>query len=143
MKTIRTLSFLLTIVLACSLFASAQNIPAGSIWKNQRGSTLYINSIGPDGMISGYYINRASGFSCQNTPYAVTGWTYENTITFAVAWKNGIEDCHSQTAWTGVYLNGQISTKWNLAVQGSSTILSGTDTFVRTQTKHSSFIQEE
>lgn len=107
-------------------------IQASSAWTNQRGSTLYIDSVAPNGQLTGHYINRAQGFNCQNIAYPVVGWIYQNAITFTTIWQNPVESCNSITSWTGFYDNGQISTLWQLVVNGSSStnqILQGSDTF--------------
>lgn len=59
------------------------SVLASSSWTNQNGSTLIINSIYSNGMLTGQYINREAGWNCQNTPYPVTGWVYGSAITFA------------------------------------------------------------
>jgi hypothetical protein len=43
-----------------------------------------------EGRITGFYINRATGFHCIGSPYPVTGWVLDgtNTITFTVKWEN-------------------------------------------------------
>ncbi|HCA26223.1 MAG TPA: hypothetical protein DEP05_00970 [Betaproteobacteria bacterium] len=111
---------------------------AGSAWTNQSGSTLYIQSISPSGLLTGAYINRAAGYRCQNTPYAVTGWVYGAAITFTTKWKNSTESCNSITAWTGFLYRGQIETMWQLVINGSSStrqIIQGADTFKPASTK--------
>lgn len=107
-----------------------------STWQNQSGSTLSIEDVDSEGLITGYYINRASGFGCQNTPYPVTGWVLPgtNTITFTVKWENTTQNCQSLTAWTGFFsADGQtITTLWQLVVNGTTStgqILKGSDTF--------------
>lgn len=114
-------------------------------WTNQSGSTLYIDAIDPTGKVTGHYINRASGFGCQNISYPVTGWTYYNSITFTVKWQSSTESCNSITSWTGFYSNGQISTLWQLVVNGSTStgqILQGSDVFRQSGvTNHPSLVK--
>lgn len=115
--------------LACA--SDAEKIQAVSAWKNQRGSTLYIDNIEPTGQLYGRFINRAPGFRCQNIPYPVVGWVYGTAITFTVIWK-GIESCNSITAWTGFVHQGKMQTLWQLVSSGStntSQIMQGADTF--------------
>ena len=107
-------------------------LTASSAWTNQDGSTLYINSVGSNGQITGTYINRAPGYSCQNISYPVTGWIYGTAITFTTIWQSSTESCNSITAWTGFYYNGEIATLWQLTINGStstSQIIQGSDVF--------------
>ncbi len=125
--------------------ALAKDVPQGglqapSAWTNQSGSTLYIENVGPSGDLSGYYINRAQGYACQNTPYPVTGWIYGTAITFTVTWQNATESCNSITSWTGFYYQGQITTLWQLVINGSTStdqIITGEDIFQPSQQKKS------
>jgi hypothetical protein len=125
--------------------ANKQAVQALSAWTNQSGSTLYIDAIDPSGRLSGHYINRASGYGCQNISYPVTGWIYGTAITFTTTWESTTESCNSITSWTGFYYQGQISTLWQLVLNGStstSQILQGSDIFKRTaKTEKKSLLQ--
>jgi len=112
--------------------AQTKELVAGSVWRNQSGSLLEIQQINPDMSISGSYINKAPGFQCQGTPYPMAGWIIGSAISFTVLWDNSYENCNSVTGWSGFYYNGEIETKWNLAVSGArdpKQILSGEDVF--------------
>lgn len=103
-----------------------------SAWVNESGSIFTIDSVASNGLVTGTYVNKASGYGCQNISYPVTGWIYGTAITFTTIWQSAIESCNSITAWTGFYNNGKISTLWQLAINGStstSQILQGKDTF--------------
>ena len=107
-------------------------LTALSSWTNQSGSTLYIDSIGTNGLLAGTYINREADYGCQNIPYPVTGWVYGTAITFNTIWQSSSESCNSITAWTGFLYQGQIHTLWQLVINGStsaSQILKGSDIF--------------
>jgi hypothetical protein len=135
MKNAHVLFFLFVVILLNNhVLGQDKNeiIDASSVWTNQSGSSLYIESVDPSGMIGGYYINREQGYACQNTPYPVTGWVYGTAITFTVIWDNATESCNSITSWTGFYYQGVITTLWQLVVNGStsdSQIIQGQDTF--------------
>ncbi|MBZ0092243.1 MAG: avidin/streptavidin family protein [Sulfuricellaceae bacterium] len=113
-------------------------VQALSAWTNQSGSTLYIDAVNPStGQLSGHYINRAQGYNCQNISYPVTGWIYGTAITFTTIWQSTTESCNSITAWTGFYYKGQISTLWQLVINGSTStgqIMQGSDVFTRNTT---------
>lgn len=112
--------------------SEATMLRALSAWTNQSGSTLYIDTVSNDGLLTGTYINRASGWGCQNISYPVTGWIYGTAITFTVNWESSTESCSSITAWTGFYYNSEITTLWQLVVDGStnsSQIYQGSDVF--------------
>lgn len=111
---------------------TAESIQSLSAWTNQSGSTLYIDSVGSNGQLTGTYINRAQGYGCQNIAYPVTGWVYGTAITFTTIWESTTESCNSITAWTGFVYKGQIQTQWQLVVNGSTSttqIVQGKDTF--------------
>ncbi len=126
---------------------SNNKIQAESAWTNQSGSTLYIDSVEPNGKLTGIYINRASGYQCQNIPYLVTGWIYGTAITFTTKWKNSVESCNSITAWTGFFYRGQIQTLWQLVKNGSTStgqIIKGSDIFKPAAMKNNkSLVNEE
>ncbi|MGI9400005.1 MAG: avidin/streptavidin family protein [Rhizobiaceae bacterium] len=144
--------FLLCVFLyiySAAAWADQQGVAAGtrllagaSTWTNQSGSTATISftqSATQPGVytVSGNYINNASGFNCQGTPYPLTGIYYANTqtISFSVAWSNSAADCASVTGWTG-YIDIssstlQMPTNWNLAYAspGGGKIMTGQDVF--------------
>lgn len=110
--------------------AEESSLTALSVWENQRGSKLTIQTIDPaSGLLTGNYINNAAGYGCIGSPYPVVGYVYGNVISWSVRWSNAQQDCQSITAWTGYYQNGKISTEWEL-VYGDQ-IGGGSDTFSR------------
>lgn len=149
MKNIRVLFFLFVVILLNNhvLGQDESGVEAATVWTNQGGSSLYIQSVDPSGMISGYYINREQGYSCQNTPYPVTGWILGTAITFTVIWSNSTESCNSITSWTGFYYGGVITTLWQLVINNSTSvnqIIQGKDVFtLSSQKQNKSLIMEE
>ena len=139
MRSISFSSWLLILFISLSFSAgsyanSVSSIPAPSIWENQGGSTLNIDSISNTGLITGTYINRESDYACRNIPYPVTGWAYGTAISFATIWQSTLASCNSITAWTGFLYKGQISSLWSLTINGTSSasqIIRGNDTFER------------
>lgn len=135
MKNQTIIAALITLLFSLSASAGSgqpDSLQALSAWTNQSGSTLYIDTIDSNGQLTGTYINRASGYGCQNISYPVTGWVYGTAITFTTIWQSTTESCNSITAWTGFYYQGQISTLWQLTINGSSStsqIVQGSDTF--------------
>jgi len=116
-----------------------------SYWTNQSGSTMALtfdcNGSQPGVcQLSGVYVNNATGFNCQGTPYPLVGVYYINTqtVSWSVAWSNAFEDCASVTGWTG-YLSFsssslQLVTYWNLAYSTGGSgraIMQGQDTFTQ------------
>jgi hypothetical protein len=130
--------FIFTLFFSLSTYADQpSSVPIPSVWENQSGSTLQIDSVGSDGLITGTYINHAAGYGCQNVSYPVTGWVYGTALTFNTLWESVSESCNSITAWAGFLYQGQISTLWNLTINGSSSssqIIQGSDTFKQIQT---------
>ena len=140
----------LVLFIGNSAFADSGNtssVQALSAWTNQSGSTLYIDAISPNGQVAGHYINRAQGYNCQNISYPVTGWVYGTAITFTTIWQSSTESCNSITSWTGFYYNGQISTLWQLVVNGSTStkqIMQGSDVFKQSgTTEHKSLLHDK
>lgn len=140
----------LAICMCFAVVSIANAQPAGklqalSAWTNQSGSTLYIDSVGSNGQVTGTYINRAVGFQCQNISYPVTGWIFGSAITFTTIWQSTTESCNSITAWTGFANNGQLQTLWQLIINGSTSttqIHTGADTFSPTSSmSHGSLVK--
>jgi Avidin family len=120
----------LLIVVATSVSAFAQSFPVPSYWINQRGSEMKIFWISAQGIFRGVYINHASGFACQGTPYDLTGIVRGNHIAFTVVWNNFVQNCNSETFWHGHIEGKTIRTRWVLYTQGKVPVtLRGTDIF--------------
>jgi hypothetical protein len=69
-----------------------------STWISRHGSVLVLDRE-RDGVLQGYLINNSPGKGCRGLPYALHGRIIEQTITFQVTWRNGVEDCPRQTEW--------------------------------------------
>ncbi|MXN63414.1 hypothetical protein GR183_00725 [Stappia sp. GBMRC 2046] len=127
----RLSGFVLALVFFCVssvAMADGASLTALSVWENQRGSKLTIETIDPTtGVLTGNYINNAAGYGCIGSPYRVVGYVYGNLIGWSVRWSNAHEDCQSITSWTGYYQNGTITTQWEL-VYGTQ-INDGADMF--------------
>jgi hypothetical protein len=81
--------------------AAAQQAPAvSSVWVNELGSTMTIQSVGTDGLITGTYVT-AVGCGA-GTVRPLTGWWNNSAMTFTVNWQ----ECNSLTSWTGNYNAG-------------------------------------
>jgi hypothetical protein len=121
----RKLISALVLFLGFQTYALAQmTLPAPSLWQNQRGSTLQIDSADPFFGIRGTFINRARGYKCQNIPYPVTG-NVGPSINFHVMFAQ----CQSIATWTVVQMNaGVMNTVWTLSVTGGGST-SGRDMF--------------
>lgn len=122
--------------LLAAMPARAQQQPRSQAvgpWTNQSGSILYIEAVSANGMITGQYVNRAPGFSCQNTAYPVTGWLSGTSITFSVTWTNSTQSCNSVTGWTGSFDANftTLSTSWVISRNGSTELTTGQSVFTR------------
>lgn len=141
MQTKYFITLLMSLLFSLSACADSSNTDSSSTsilvpssWVNQDGSTLSITSVDSAGQITGIYINGAAGYNCQNIVYPVTGWIYGTAITFDTKWQSAIESCNSITSWAGFLYQGEISTFWNLTLNGStstSQIIQGKDTFTQ------------
>ncbi len=123
------LAILVTLVVGHGAVAVAQQpLAAGSVWVNQLGSTMTINSFGANGLITGSYVTAVGCGAGTQRP--LTGWYNGGATTFTV----NFQECNSATSWTGNFGPQGISivTLWQLAVSGEPTwesILAGADTF--------------
>ena len=107
----RALAMLLALIAAPVL---ADDLPAPSVWENQSGSMLHIDTIDGEGRFTGRYVNGAVGYACQGIEYAVEGRVFDPLITFNVVWRAEAETCHSITSWTGTIEGDVIATEWSL-----------------------------
>ncbi len=123
---IRILATLLSITFVTS--ASADT----SVWKNQRGSMMQLNSTMGSNAVDGYYTNNAPGFpNCAGVPYPLTGTLSGRKIIFTVVWARlGAQNCHSKTVWKGRMKGKTITTKWVLTTD-SGKVYKGSDAFTR------------
>jgi Avidin family len=130
---------LMALGLACA-GASAQNLPTPSTWVNARGSILTVSSMDGSGKFAGTYVNKASGFGCQNSPYPLSGTNTGNSVNFVVTWNNEStwnqqSNCLSVTAWQGTLAGTTITAQWQLArgnpQTGQLQTLTGQDTFTQ------------
>src|SRR6516162_2089956 len=79
---------------------SAKGLPAGTSWKNQRGSVLTINSSDAKGAFKGSYENNAPGFGCHDK-FDASGTVHGATVIFYVTFKNATQSCDTVTIWRG------------------------------------------
>ncbi len=127
---------LLRLVLcAMALLSTAANaqpsLAPHTTWVNDHDSELVIDSIGPDGRLTGTYANRLPDFKCRTAVFPLAGWLDGDMISFAVRWKNAELDCTSITSWTGYVSKGRILVEWNIVYQdqGQPRVRRGTDEF--------------
>ncbi|WP_456640504.1 avidin/streptavidin family protein [Bradyrhizobium sp. USDA 10063] len=113
-------SFVLLLFAVVSLPAHAQ-LSAPSIWVNQRGSVLSIQTLDAlTGNFTGTYVNNAAGFSCRGQPYAMAGKVATSKIDFYVNWTSPTApNCRTITIWNGRIAGDTIPTRWKLYYVGS------------------------
>jgi hypothetical protein len=120
----------LTILLGVQTYAFAQALPSGSLWQNQRGSTLEVYFVDPAGSFQGTFTNQAAGFQCKGIPYQALGTVKNAAVVFSVTFVQ----CTSQTTWYGVVNGNKMRTNWILVYfppSGPPQTLRGTDVFTR------------
>jgi hypothetical protein len=114
--------------------ATAQEIPAGSSWKNRRGSILTIVAIDARGAFTGTFENKAPGFGCQDK-FDAAGTISKTHVVFYVTFKNGAVNCNMVTVWRGTLSGSRLSARWDLAHTSTKTgrlrFYRGTDIFTR------------
>ena len=130
MKVFRLAALLVAMLVPALAYAQ---VAPGSAWENNRGSILTITNVDADGRFEGEYVNNAAGFGCQGSPYPVVGWINDNSIGWAVNWKNTSEDCKSVTSWGGAILSPTlIETIWSLGYTSTNhgpRVMTGSDYF--------------
>jgi|ERR1051325_623423 hypothetical protein len=95
------------------------------LWKNDKGSTLQITSVSPNGTVRGVFTNHAQGFGCQGIPYPANGKTSMVLTTFRV----NFTACQTVTTWQGTVAWYGFPTTWLLVHQGRTQ--TGSDFFYR------------
>jgi hypothetical protein len=114
--------------------ATAQDMPAGSSWKNRRGSILTIATIDARGAFKGTFENKAPGFGCHDK-FDAAGTIAKTHIIFHVTFKNGSVNCNMVTVWRGTLSGARLSVRWDLAHTNIKTgrlrFYRGSDTFSR------------
>ncbi|MBV8093658.1 MAG: hypothetical protein JOY71_01580 [Acetobacteraceae bacterium] len=106
-------------------------LEAGSVWKNQRGSTMRITQLDQQtGAMSGNFVTAVGCGAGRERPLA--GFFNQGALVFAVTFQ----ECGSATAWTGTLnpAGDQITTLWHLARGGEAkwdSIIAGADQFTR------------
>lgn len=128
MKKLLALLLLVQSVLF-SAGAIAQELPAPSYWKNERGSELFVWSVN-GGALQGAFTNHAPGFACQGIPYPVSGSVNSTGLYFVVTFAR----CNSFTRWVGTITGSQMPTSWTLFYvdnKGNPRKLKGADIFTR------------
>ncbi len=103
-------------------------LAASSVWVNELGSTMTIQTVGSDGLITGTYVTAVGCGAGKVRP--LRGWYNGGAITFTVNWQ----ECSSLTSWTGNVsaTSPTIETLWQLAVSGPpawNSIIAGADRF--------------
>jgi hypothetical protein len=97
---------LCTGLLASAHAADAQSSAPQTIWINDH-ARFVIQSIDPDGKLTGTYENFGPDFSCAGQVFPVTGWVDGERISYAVRRKNP-GNCTSVQAWTGYARGGEL-----------------------------------
>ncbi len=109
----------LAFVLAAAAVA-AQEIRAGSSWKNRRGSVLTIATIDARGTFKGTFENKAPGFGCHDK-FDASGTITKTHIVFYVTFKNAAANCNMMTVWRGTASGARMSVRWDLATTNTKT----------------------
>ncbi|WP_420431869.1 avidin/streptavidin family protein [Hyphobacterium sp.] len=120
---------LFLLVLATPALADDALVP--SVWENQSGSMLYLDTIDSEGRMTGRYINGAPGYRCQGIEYPVSAQLFDPLISFRVIWIAEAETCHTITSWTGVIDGDVIETEWSLVRWAPPDSATGEDGFAR------------
>src|SRR5262245_28423066 len=91
----------------------ADDMPAGSSWKNRRGSVLTIAAVDERGAFKGTYESRGSGFGCQGK-FDAAGTVLKTAVILHVTFKNATQDCNMVTVWRGSVKGPRLSVRWDV-----------------------------
>jgi hypothetical protein len=108
--------------------AFAQSLPVPSHWKDAQGSEINLLTIDAKGALTGKVVSHAPGFACANFPFDLSGRAHGHHVQFSVVWKNGLQDCKAQTAFSGKVAGKSMHVWWVTTSGGKKT--RGADTFV-------------
>jgi hypothetical protein len=98
--------------------ASAPASVSASVWTNDH-ARLVIQSVGPDGRLSGTYQNFGSHFSCAGIVYPVTGWLDGDRISYTALRKDQ-RNCTAMESWLGTIRGNELVVEFiALGSQGS------------------------
>jgi hypothetical protein len=111
-------------ILALPVAASGQSLAPQTTWINDH-ARFVIQSIDPDGRLTGTYENFGPTFSCAGQAFPVTGWVDGDRISYATRRKNP-SNCSSVQSWTGYVREGE------LLVEFAAVFSNGTQTSVLT-----------
>jgi len=133
------LASILGLFLAGVIFAAAHRVaalPASTLtgtWASDHGSVLVIQSIGPDGTLTGTYTNNAPGYRCGGTAFPIIGLVDGPRVSYTVRWKKAAIDCTSITSWTGYVRDGRLGVEWVVTYEedGASRVRIGSDSYRR------------
>jgi hypothetical protein len=118
-------------LLASSIGARSESPAAGTMWLNDH-ARFTIQSIDPDGKLTGTYENIGANFACAGEQFPVTGWVDDERISFAVRRKNPA-NCTQLESWTGYVHEGELLVEFVAVFWDGThnTILKGTDRYRR------------
>ncbi|SKA03833.1 Avidin family protein [Enhydrobacter aerosaccus] len=102
-------------LLVLPMAAAAQSLAPQTRWVNNHGSELVIESIGPDGRLTGTYSSSAPGYKCRGIAFPIVGWVDGERIAYTMQARNGSADCGTMTSWTGYLQGGRLYAEWSLA----------------------------
>ena len=93
-------------LLVLPIAARSQSLQPQTTWVNDH-ARFAIQSIDPDGKLTGTYENIGTNFSCAGQVFPVTGWVDGDRISYAVHRKNP-GNCSSVQGWTGYVRDGEL-----------------------------------
>jgi hypothetical protein len=102
-------------------------VPSGKTWINELQSEMTV-TIDASGAMSGSY---TSAVGCgAGKSRALLGFCNGDAVSFAVSWQ----ECGATTAWNGTYVDGTLTTLWQLPQARKpswDSMLIGTNTFTQ------------
>jgi hypothetical protein len=118
-------------LLALPIAARSEPPSAGTTWLNDH-ARFTIQSIDPDGKLTGTYENIGVNFGCAGQQFPVTGWVDGDRISYAVRRKDPA-NCTRLQAWTGYVREGELLVEFVAVFWDGTqnTVLKGADRYRR------------
>jgi hypothetical protein len=92
--------------------ANAQSLPEKSLWKNAKGSFLFITKVDTaNSTFRGTFVNYATGYTCEGVPVAISGTTNGSNVSMVA----NFAPCASTiTIWKGTVSGSTFNTNFEL-----------------------------
>lgn len=108
----KRLFFGLVLSLLAAFGARAQGLPEQSLWKNGKGSFLFVTKVDTSSKtFRGTFVNYAKGYKCEGVPVDVAGTVNGNAVSMVASFAPCAQTI---TIWQGTISGSTINTTFDL-----------------------------